>query len=398
MAIEPQVTTRAMPLRRYHRFLLVLLGATLVAGYVLNTSVNPWRVTPTAWSVDSLEPYRAIENAWNRTSKAGLMRSGDWDAAIFGSSRVDIALDPNHRLFAGRRCVNLGLNAAGLAENHAAFDYFMDHETPQLVVLAIDAGDLTTPLPGLNPTDFPVSPLDPTGDPFERELRYHFGISTMAASGATLGRALRQSPADHSPQGFRHTAPFPPNQRQLIAGLYLATTSRLIQNRREHNRINPDKLALLDSIISRCRDSGTRLILLLTPNHALFQLAPLALGDPDPYFSRDRAALAERAGQGVEVWDFLDAHPLNAEPLPPSDSPSAHFEHWIDLFHATATIGNLMLDRLAGQAGDYGVRLTPGQVDSRVAQVRAGLARYATTHPGDHDFLHHSLDRYRPQP
>lgn len=395
---DPRSPDTMTTLRRYQRFLLILVGGTLLAGYLLNTTVNPWRVTPAPWSAESLEPYRAIENAWNRTAKAGLVRSADWDAAIFGSSRADIAFDPRHPLFDGMRCVNLGLNAANLVENQAAFDDFMDHEPARLVVFAIDAGDLTTPPAGRNLTDFALSPFDRGADPVERTLRHHFGISTLAASIGTLGRAIRGSPADHTPQGFRRDAAFPPNQRQLIAGLYLATTSRMIEGRIRHDQLDPVKLGLLDAIVERCRASGTRLVLLLTPNHALFQLAPPALDDPDPYYSRDRAALAARVGGGVEFWDFLDAHPLNAEPLPPVGQPSAHFENWIDLFHATSTLGDRMLDRIHGQPGDYGVRLTPERVETRVREVREGLGRHAASHPEDVAFLHRSLDRYRPQP
>ena len=390
-------------LHRYQRFLLLLLAATAVAAVACNTWIDPWRVTPCAWTSRGMEPYRTIENTWNRTAKAGLVRSGTWDAAIFGSSRADIALDPAHPAFQGMRCVNLGLNAAGLVENHAMFRYFIDREKPRLVVFAIDASDLTTPPPPVNVTDFALSPLDPHADATERELRYFAGISTLTASIETAGRALRHRLADHTPAGFRRDTSFPSEQRQLVATLYLSTTARMARNRMRHNTVNAEKFALLEDIVAGCRSHGARLVFLLTPNHALFQLAFRELGDPDYCFERDRTTLADLAARAnaadpaappVEVWDFLDGHPLNAPPLPPPGVKGAHIENWIDLFHAAPVIGNLMLDRVAGHDNGYGVLLTPGTVAARVAEARQGLDDYAARHPDDLAFLRESLAKF----
>lgn len=393
-------------LKRYQTFFLLLILGTVVVGFALNTAVNPWRVTPTPWTSQKLEPYRAIEITWNRTSKAGLVRSGTWDAAMFGSSRVDIGLDPQHPAFDGLRCANLGLNAGLLVENHAMFRYYIERQSPRLVVLAIDAGDLSTPPPKVNLTDFPLSPLDPAGNPLERELRYRFGVSTMAASIATVGRSVKDQPAEHSPQGFRLDASFPQNQRLLISSLYLSTTYRMAMAHTTHDGLSREKIALVEEIIAACREKNTRLVIFFTPNHALFQLAYRELGDPDPYFAKDRRALAELAAAAntaapdappVEVWDFLDGHPLNSPPLPPADQPGSHLDGWIDLFHATPDIGRLMLDRLSGP-GPYGERLTPETIDARVEQVRAQLEAYATRHPDDLAFLKKSLAKFQSAP
>jgi hypothetical protein len=99
----------------------------------------------------------------------------------------------------------------------------------------------------------------------------------------------------------------------------------------------------------------------------------------------------------VEIWDFLDGHPLNSPPLPPADQPGSHLDGWIDLFHATPDIGRLMLARLKGP-GSYGERLTPETIDARVEQVRAQLEAYATRHPDDLAFLKKSLAKFQSAP
>ena len=390
-------------LRRYQRFFLLLFLGAGVGGVFFNTWVNPWRVTPAPWTSGSLDPYRAIDKNWSRTAKAGLARSADWDAAMFGSSRVDIGLDPAHPAFAGLKCVNLGLNAGLLDQNHAIFRYFIETESPRLVVLAVDATDITTPVPRRNPTDFAFSPLAADADPIERALLYRAGISTLAASTATVSRALRDEPADHTPRGFRRDAPFPENQRGLIASLYLSTTVQMARNHMRHGELSAEKMAMLEEIVDTCQRKGIRLVIFFTPNHALFQLAFREMGDPDPYFATDRRALADLAARAnaarpdappVEIWDFLDGHPLNSVPLPPADRKDAHLDGWIDLFHFTPAIGNRMLDRIEGD-GSYGVKLTPDSIDGRVATVSAQLDDYAARNPDDVAFLRKVLAKFQ---
>jgi hypothetical protein len=393
-------------LKRYQTLFLLLLGGTVAAALALNTTVNPWRVTPVPWSAESLEPYRDIDAAWTRTAKAGLAASGRWDAALFGSSRVDIALDPRHRAFDGMRCVNLGLNAGLIDQTYPLFRYFMDRQSPQLVVVAIDASDLTTPVPRKNTTDFAMSPLDPKADPVERALRYHAGISTLHASADVLVRAATGTPAEHTPQGFRQDAAYPQDVRALISTLYLSTTVQMARNHMRNGGLSDAKMAMLEDMVARCREKNARLLFFLTPNHALFQHVFRELGDRDALFADDRRALAELAARAnrespdappVEVWDFLDADPRNAPPLPPADAKGARMPGWIDLFHAAPGLGNEMLDRLDG-SGTYGVRLLPDEVDARVAAVGRQLDDHAARHPGDLAFLRKHLSRYQAPP
>jgi hypothetical protein len=212
--------------------------------------------------------------------------------------------------------------------------------------------------------------------------------------------------SDHTPEGFRRDAPFPANQRLLISSLYLSTTYRMAQSHIAHGGLSDEKMKLLENIVARCREKDARLVIFFTPNHALFQLAYRELGDPDCYFEKDRRALAELAARAnaatpaaapVEVWDFLDGHPLNSPPLPAAGDKSGHLENWIDLFHATPVIGKEMLDRLNGP-GTYGERLTPEGITARIEKVRSQLDDYASRHPDDVAFLRQSLAKFQAPP
>ncbi len=386
--------------RRCFQGLLVLLVA---GGFFLNTWVNPWRITGMPWSSERLDAYRDIERDFSRTCKAGLASSKPWSAAVFGSSRVDIGIAPGRPPLASRNAVNLGLNAGLLHENKAAFDYFMSHqERPELVIFFIDAGDLTTPgaRGGRGLGDFSTSPLFPGNEGAESWLRYHCGVSALSASAAVLQRAATRELTTYSSSGFRREAERLVHPRQQIAGLYLSTIVRVARNRNAYASVSDFKMNEVRDIIRQCREKNTRLILVMPPNHVLFQLAFHELGAADPWFERDRLALAELAEEAnrrspeaipVEFWDFQDAHPLNAERLP----EQGQMEHWIDLFHFTPPLGQQLLAAILTGNSDYGTRLDPEGVSAHVARVRAELERWARAHPENLDFLRTSLERFQ---
>jgi hypothetical protein len=362
----------------------------------VNTWVNPWRVTPMPWTSAKFEEYRGIDQSANRTSKAGLARSGQWDAAIFGSSRANIGFNPEDPAWGNLHAVNLGLYAGNIDENEAMFDYFMATQSPKLVVFLVDAGDLTKPDPTSDTADFATSPLVSDGRPLERELRYHVGITALSASLQTWKRELNHQPEAHSPRGYRRTLPHQDSAQ--MASLYLIPLLKTAAERAQLDGINPGKLQRLRDIIATCRAKNTRLVFVLPPNHVTYQLAFPELKNPDPYFTRDRGALAEvvaaanhqdPAATPVELWDFLDAHPLNAPALPLAKG--AQMENWVDLFHFKPAIGAEIMRRIQGAAGDYGVRLTPENIDARLEQVTQGLTSWGDTHPDDLTFLRKSL-------
>ncbi|QJE98923.1 hypothetical protein [Luteolibacter luteus] len=388
-------------LRRYQCFFLVLMVA--VAGLALgfNSWANPWRVIPSPLSSQKMEPYRAIEQNWNRTCKAGLASSSAWDAGLFGSSRVDIGLNPKHPAFDGMKCGNFGLNAGLLAENEAMCRYFLDHQNPKLIVLAIDATDLTTPVAKKKQADFDISPLAGGPATLEQRLRDHAGISTLSSSLAATSRMLRGTLAEHTPEGFRREPEYPDGQL-----LYFSTIYRMAKQHTAQGKVDAEKIAMLEEIVARCRQKGVRLVIFFTPNHGLFQLAFRELGDPDPYFLEDRRALADLAARAnaadpaappVEVWDFLDGHPLNTPPMPPAGQKKGHPAGWVDLFHVLPETGDRMLERLQGR-GDYGELLLPDGVEARVAKVKAQLDEYEARNPEDAAYLRKSLAKFQSLP
>lgn len=382
--------------RRYALALLVILALALVAAVAVNTTVNPWRVTPAPWSSAKLDPYRDISSQI-RTGKAGIIRSNPRiGVGIIGSSRVANGLDPQNPGWGRPDVVNLGCSGGFFYEAEALCRYLLERHSPELVLFGIDPGDLSSDTDTRPMGDFHASPLDPEGDAFNRELRYLFGISTLEASFQTLARAASGQPTQYTPQGLRARPKKKGQKSQLHfirARIVGEAEFDLPDEGRAGKALNPAKTARLEAMLRECRRRGVRVIVFFHPQHGLMHARAADAADPPALFAQERRGVVDIVarvnaetlpGPPVEAWDFYDYHPLNCDPIPRDDR--SRMAHWNDLGHYTIEMGDLMLARMMGwplPAGlpggnDYGVRLAAATFDAHLAAVRAGYGRYLT--------------------
>ena len=385
--------------RGYASWLIAIVALTSLLAFALNTRVNPWRVTPFPWSDEALDDYRDVSSQI-RTAKAGMVRSAPGlGAAFFGSSRVANALDPADPRWQRDEVLNLGCSGGFLYESIAMCRYAMEQQPLELAILAIDPGDLGSELDTRPMGDFHASPLAGGSNP-DRELRYLIGISTVEESLQTLKRASREQLPQYNPLGLRVRSRKAPGRPQIdfirdqISG---EAEFGLFSTGRGDSPVNADKAARLEELLREARRREVRMLVYLHPTHALRHLRADDLADPPVLFENERRALlgiVTRAnddrsldGPPVELWDFLDAHPLNGDPLPRGEATMAH---WTDLDHYTPEIGGLIQARMLGWpvavAGgeDYGVRLTADSLEPWFRRIRESVRRYLAG-PGARD-------------
>lgn len=384
--------------RRYAAGFLAVVGLTAIAAAVLNSRVNPWRVTPSAWADDSLDPYRDVSSQI-RTAKAGMVRSAPaLGVAFFGSSRVANALDPADPRWQRDDVLNLGCSGGFLYESIAMARYAMRHHELDIAILAIDPGDLSSDLDTRPMGDFHASPLTGTADP-NRELRYLIGISTVEESIQTLQRAADEQLPQYNPRGLRVRSRKAPGRPQ-IAFIRDQITGEaefgLLATGRGASPIHEEKAALLEDLLHEARRRGVRMLVYLHPTHALRHLRAHDLEDPPVLFENERRALLAIVSQvnskpwdgpPVELWDFLDAHPLHTDPLP---DEQGMMDHWTDLDHYTVEIGGLIQARMLGWTPrlpggeNYGTPLTDATRDAWFERVRSTSRAYLAG-PGAED-------------
>ncbi len=385
------------------RFAIRLLGSAVIVlllSCVLNTWINPLWVTPAPWTDDGFADYKPIHKH-PRTGKAGLAIHKEWDAAIVGSSRLDIALDPRDPLWEGRKVVNLSLRGGNLCEFAPLVALAAKRNTLETVILGIDHYDLTSPVTIPDPGAFEQSPLAENSHGFEQKMRYFIGGSSTEMSIKALNYRAKGRLASYDRLGqWSHSLDGRPF-RSIFLTDSLPQAVTWIDRSRESNEVVPEKIAALKAILQTCHRHDIALTILIPPNHAAYLMVFFEADAPDPTFDTNRRAVHRIVSDfrrdhpnmpEVAIWDFCDFHPLNCEALPP-EGESRRMDHWIDGTHATPAVGTHMLrcalegDPPVIDGAPYGTLVVPETRESKPAVIRAGYQRYLREHPDDVEWV-----------
>ncbi|MGE9270502.1 MAG: hypothetical protein ACQKBU_06840 [Verrucomicrobiales bacterium] len=382
--------------KAHRRFVFSILGTLLAVGTIfvtLNTWINPLWVTPTPWTNSDFAEWRPIYRH-QRTAKAGLVRAEKWDTAFFGSSRIDIAMDPSLPQWGETRAVNLAVSAGTLPETSGILHYAIERDPLKLCIVGIDLGDLMGAGSAIRSTGYMESPFNEKGDPFERELRYLAGISTFESSIRTLTNRAKERLPEYTPQGHRKRHQNPLDVAKVIHRDSIPHAMRTIR-RRAIRPVEPHpwKVECLQRILDDTKKHHTQLVVVMPPNHASYLGVYHYLEDVDRVHSADRLAMIEMLEKSNEdhpdappaiIWDFNDFHPLNCEPIPMDGKELMHW--WVDGTHARKELGDVMLARIMGwpiegPGADYGVQLTRERLEERYQQLRDGYQRFKSESP-----------------
>ncbi len=377
--------------RRYARLVIGLAMLCLVLVGLANSTVNPWRITPVPWQMAKFDPYRG-DSEHLRTTKAGILRSGEWKIAMVGSSRVANAFDPDLPAWGRSDVVNLGCNAAFLNETTAVARYFIAHEPAELLIFGIDPGDLTSPVDTRPRFDFETSPFSPESG-MDNELRYLFGLSTLEQGTlVTLSNTKQHQRAEYGPKGMRQIPKaLKISQREFIQFRITAPDELETADSAGPDRpLNTEKLRRLREMLVNCREHGCRVILFLHSNHALMHAEAAHIGSGIVPFAKERRLLMDLVsefsspGPQITLWDFCNYHPLNCEPLPPANPKDARMRNWNDLGHFTPEVGAQMLALMLDwplphpEWSGIGRELESGSLDAYLKEIGTGYQRYLT--------------------
>ena len=385
------------PFSRFLRWFAALLGGYLLITAILTTTVDPWRINAAPWALASLDKSREISQT-TRVGKAAIANRGIWQAAIFGSSRLESGLDPTHPALPSQRSVNLAMSGAGLLENLAAANYTLDRN-PQLktIIFGIDPGDLHSAGDSRNANHFYQSPFADNNHSLERSINQVIGWRAFTDSIATLKRHRKGTRPKCSPFGQMLQPADHGNLRAFIE-------SAFIENSADQWNLRPQVLRQqkadgLAAFIQRVRQAGIELFIIIPPQHALKQIHPTADRPDLMGWETDLLALAAictkanataATGPPVQLWSFLTFNSFTTTPMPVPGAACQYMPGWFDLGHAGNELGNNVLDNLfASKPGGstavkpVGVNLLDGDWNAHRAAWIEGHANYCASHPQD---------------
>lgn len=398
-----------LPKQPFRGFSISVLGFSaliLLVFTLANTRVNPLWVSKAPWTDDGYADYRPIYR-YQRTAKAGIAAARSWEVAFFGSSRIDIAFDPQLPGWQGKPVANLAVSAGVLPETAAIVHYTLQHSPLETAIVGIDIGDLMGKGTRYPATGFTESPFNSAADPVEQRLRYYAGISSFQSAVQTIANRQRHRLAEYTPQGHRLRHEEAGNVSQVIHRDAIPHALRMIRRRKARPPGEPDaaRTGLLQQILDETKAAGCRLVLVIPPSHACYQGVFYHESDVDPVFSKDRSLMvrmvaasnaAHPGSPPAGIWDFNDFHPLNREPVPEG---KGKMHWWLDGTHARKELGDIMLARIMGwpiegPGQDYGFPLTAANLEERVGMLRAGYEDFSRSDPEMLRWMEEGIGKY----
>ncbi|TNJ35054.1 hypothetical protein [Arenimonas terrae] len=359
--------------------LLSTLGLAAACA-LLNYAVNPIFLYRDGASVlDSGTRLHFAAHA--RTAKPMIIATRQPATLVLGSSRAELAFDPDHALLAPGG-YNAALSGGTLAEAGQLLRHALRVSPPRRVLLVVNAyGDFhLRARGGLQRVE-----AWPEAMPWRLWHVLRGGVllaspqlawrslQAIAAPGEYRGAGRRFAPdgqrgpewAEHGLRRFGHY------------GLFRATLVHLFRHPAVDGVLEGNR-ALLASLVAEI-PAGTELLLVAEPTHAVVYAAG---EDRDRVYDRTTAglqAMADLVRPGVAAWDCTGNTPLNAEAVPAKGDKRARMHWWLDASHYSPAYGTAMLDQFSrgdrsGPCRRLGSRqeIAASRARAKPAVIRAG--------------------------
>ena len=413
---------------------VIAIGVTAALGLcaavgLFNAVIDPFGMTN--WvklaGINARKPERETHA---RLSKAADVRRVQARAIVLGSSRSNIGLRMTYPGWRAQPRYNLAFDAATPEEMYAYLQHAQAVNPLEQVVLGLDTWMLTGYPVSVQP-DFDISLLARPGQRLIQlrgmvaELRVMLSLDTLrsslaavqrqdepdslAADGQRLGSLFYHAPGNElSRLGPR--AYFLNYERHEI-GLKVPdpkAAKATAANAGKARRGAPTSFDFIRDIVTFCRENGIDLRIYITPAHA-HEMEMSALLPEWGAIEQGKRNLVEFLAQDSEfhhtprvpLWDFSGYSVVTEEALPPENSRREMQFYW-DPSHFKEGVGDWVLDRLFGihragrePPGDFGRLLTRATIESVLAEIRDGHARYAQTHPEDEEFIRRNFEELR---
>ncbi len=155
-------------------------------------------------------------------------------------------------------------------------------------------------------------------------------------------------------------------------------------------KLSDDRFNEFQKIVEFCQQRNIELIIFISPAHAT-QWETLRVTDRwDSYEQWKRKMVAI-----TPVWDFSGYNSITTQPI--QDVMS----NYVDNSHYSPKVGDLVLNRVLSHnleqvPQDFGVLMTPDNIDQHLANVRGDRERWAKMHPDEVELVESLKRNFKP--
>jgi hypothetical protein len=407
------VKDRTLKYNKYFKLLLFITAILFILVVGFNWLKNPYGIynSPKIIGINSNKPEFG---KYPLMAKAYAIRKIKPEAVVLGSSRADTGIDPTHPGWGYRPVYNLALRGGHM---YQIFRYFQSaNAIKQLkqVILSVDffsfnaefeekigfsEGRLSSP-GNLNPlygTDQlqALLSLDGLTSSVETVIHQHNGALYLEN-----GRRLNEYTPDHVRTRFNENFRF-----YLETKGYYST----IMGNEFHFDYASSNISTFDyyrKLLQTSYADNIDLVIITSPCHVTQweALAVANLWDKWEEWKRLIVTInieeAEKAGKNpFPVWDFSTYNDITMEAIPSIDKTNTEMEWYWDASHYKKEVGDLVLNKVFGLTTEnitlpdnFGVQLTPENIERQLGQIRKDRESYRMKHPGEVEIIQSIMD------
>jgi hypothetical protein len=365
-------------------FCPLLLALALVAGF--NAFVDPYRHFGPNPRMDE---HRGASNT--RTYKGELLAERGTRVAILGHSIAEIGLDPKHPAFRDRPAVNGAIMGGNLYEVENTVRVALQNPDLEEILLVTTQDQWGSAHNARH--DFAKSRLDPARRLMEHRLEALFGLSSLQSAVNDFRRWQNDQTTIFHADGFR-TMVDPAMVAKGSRHMFWFRAQQQLRGRKgSQGTPDPERVEMFRRMVRMCLDRDVRLTVAFPPQHAV-SLETIFLREQFASFvGIRREALRVLEEEGADrrdmwsLWDFSGYHEYALEPVPPEGQKNPLMKWFWESDHIRKELGDLILDRIYGNAEGFGLKLTPDNIDAHLACIRAGHLTYVAKNPGEVEWL-----------
>ena len=393
----------------FHRYLWFFALGTLVVIIVMisfNRLVDPYGFfqSPRLEGFNTKKPEFSLHL---RMAKAAAIRQFRPTAIVLGTSRAEYGIDPAHPGWNSSQIYNLALGGSNLYEAYRYLQHAHAVNALKRVVLMLDFS-MFNAVRNPEKIDFEESRLavDVNGNPQSNilidQITSLASIDAFFASIATILRQHSNSEDIYQANGMRESIHIG-KYIEKMGGHHVA----FAETEKGYYRDNYDSFSFIHSkwnnleifrnIIRFGYQNEIDLYIVIPPSHArdseviatkgiwlLFeQWKKLLVSIDNEEAIRERKPLKP-------IWDFSGYNSLTIEALPPIGDREHKMSWYWESSHYKKELGDLILDRIFNYHSsdrylpeDFGVQLTPENIESHLSRIRADREKWRNIFPED---------------